>query len=186
MPSSAKRWGPLELKGKSVPVTAHRLLAVHAGAAGVARRLDSPFVGRGRPLAQLLQAFEDVVADRNCHLFTVLGPPSGRGEVPARSGGTRVARRAGDRGARAMPLLRRGDHLLATGRNRARRRRGRPRRPRELDRGAPTRGCVSLGGRDAGRAARRRADGLALPAEEVGWAVRRFLEGLARAKPLVV
>src|SRR5439155_7365578 len=47
-------------------------------------------------------------------------------------------------------------------------------------------GCVSLGGRDAGRAARRRADGLALPAEEVGWAVRRFLEGLARAKPLVV
>ena len=28
--------------------------------------------------------------------------------------------------------------------------------------------------------------GLALPAEEVGWAVRRFLEGLARAKPLVV
>jgi class 3 adenylate cyclase/tetratricopeptide (TPR) repeat protein len=66
---------PLELKGKSEPVTAHRLLAVHAGAAGIARRLDSPLVGRQRPLAQLLQAFEDVVADRVCHLFTILGPP---------------------------------------------------------------------------------------------------------------
>jgi predicted ATPase len=28
--------------------------------------------------------------------------------------------------------------------------------------------------------------GLALPAEEVGWAVRRFLEGLSRTRPLVV
>ena len=31
-------------------------------------------VGRGRQLGQLRQAFEEVVVDRVCHLFTVLGP----------------------------------------------------------------------------------------------------------------
>ena len=66
---------PLALKGKAEPVRAHRLIAVHAGAAGDGARMDSPLVGRERQLAQLRQAFEDVVADHVCHLFTVLGPP---------------------------------------------------------------------------------------------------------------
>jgi class 3 adenylate cyclase len=64
---------PLELKGKAETVAAHRLLAVHAGAAGTARRMDSPLVGRSRQLGQLRQAFEEVVTDRVRHLFTVLG-----------------------------------------------------------------------------------------------------------------
>ena len=64
---------PLVVKGKTEPVAAHRLIAVHAGAAGNARRMDSPLVGRARQLDQLRQAFDEVVVDRVCHLFTVLG-----------------------------------------------------------------------------------------------------------------
>jgi DNA-binding SARP family transcriptional activator len=37
-------------------------------------RLDSPLVGRTRQLAALMGAYEAAVADRTCHLFTVLGP----------------------------------------------------------------------------------------------------------------
>ena len=66
---------PLELKGKSEPVAAFRLVEVMAGAPGVARRLDSPMVGRERQLSQLRQAFDSVVANRSSQLFTVIGAP---------------------------------------------------------------------------------------------------------------
>ncbi len=66
---------PLEVKGKSEPLAAFRLVQVTAGVAGVARRLDSPMVGRERELARLRQAFEAAVADRSCQLFTLLGTP---------------------------------------------------------------------------------------------------------------
>ena len=65
---------PLALKGKADAVGAYRLLSVHRGAAGHERRLDAPMIGRERPLRTLLDAFEGTVADRTCHLFTVLGP----------------------------------------------------------------------------------------------------------------
>ncbi len=49
---------PLALKGKSAPVPAFRLLEVVPGAPALARRLDSPMVGRNAELQQLLGAFE--------------------------------------------------------------------------------------------------------------------------------
>ena len=64
---------PLELKGKANPVLAWRLLAVIEGAPGVARRLDSPIVGRSFELTILNHAFERSERERTCHLFTVLG-----------------------------------------------------------------------------------------------------------------
>ncbi len=64
---------PLIAKGKSKPVLAHRLLAVLAGAPGFARRVDAPMVGRKRQLTLLSNAYENVVSERSCHLFTVLG-----------------------------------------------------------------------------------------------------------------
>ena len=64
---------PLELKGKAEAVPALRLISVAGTAAGRARRLDSPMIGRERPLALLLQLFEGAAADRACHLFTILG-----------------------------------------------------------------------------------------------------------------
>jgi class 3 adenylate cyclase/tetratricopeptide (TPR) repeat protein len=64
---------PLQLKGKGTPVDAFRLVEVLAGAAGISRRLDSPMVGRARQQELLSDALRAAIADRSCHLFTVLG-----------------------------------------------------------------------------------------------------------------
>jgi class 3 adenylate cyclase/tetratricopeptide (TPR) repeat protein len=63
----------LDLKGKSEPLTAHRLLALHEQAPAFARRLDAPLVGRERELRRLQEAFAQAVDDRSCQLFTILG-----------------------------------------------------------------------------------------------------------------
>jgi class 3 adenylate cyclase/tetratricopeptide (TPR) repeat protein len=70
---SAEPVDALDLKGKAEPVPAHRLIDVTAGAAGFARHLDAPMVGRERELALLRSAFERTVSDQACQLFTVLG-----------------------------------------------------------------------------------------------------------------
>ena len=64
---------PLDLKGKSDPFPAFRLVEVRHGAVGRERRLSAPMVGRDRQLRSLVDAFDNSVADRSCHLFTVLG-----------------------------------------------------------------------------------------------------------------
>jgi class 3 adenylate cyclase len=66
---------PLALKGKSNPVSAYRLLGVIEGAPALARRLDTPFVGRNEELAHLLTCFERAVATRTPLLVTAIGPP---------------------------------------------------------------------------------------------------------------
>jgi class 3 adenylate cyclase len=65
---------PLELKGKRDPVAAYRLVSVDPSADAVTRRLDAPLVGRARERARLSGDFELAVAERACHLFTLLGP----------------------------------------------------------------------------------------------------------------
>jgi predicted ATPase/class 3 adenylate cyclase len=65
---------PLALKGKSGLIPAFRLIEVHPTAPAFARRLDSPLVGREGELRLLRQAFERAVSERACHLVTVLGP----------------------------------------------------------------------------------------------------------------
>jgi class 3 adenylate cyclase/tetratricopeptide (TPR) repeat protein len=65
---------PLALKGKAEPVAAFRLQAVDAGAQAVPRRLDSPMVGRDRERQLLQLAFEGAVEGRTGHLATILGP----------------------------------------------------------------------------------------------------------------
>jgi class 3 adenylate cyclase/tetratricopeptide (TPR) repeat protein len=62
---------PVAAKGKSAPVAAYRLLAVEDGAP--ARRHEAPMVGRERQRELLEGAFANVVAERACHLFTILG-----------------------------------------------------------------------------------------------------------------
>jgi class 3 adenylate cyclase/tetratricopeptide (TPR) repeat protein len=65
---------PFDIKGKAEPMTAWRVLGVLSGAPGVARRLDSPLVGRERELTTLHHAFERAAADGSCQLVTILGP----------------------------------------------------------------------------------------------------------------
>jgi class 3 adenylate cyclase/tetratricopeptide (TPR) repeat protein len=62
---------PLALRGKGEPVRAFRLITVSDAAP--ARRLDVPIVGRERELRLLANAWERVVTERSCHLFTLLG-----------------------------------------------------------------------------------------------------------------
>ncbi|MFO7572558.1 MAG: adenylate/guanylate cyclase domain-containing protein [Gaiellaceae bacterium] len=63
----------LELKGKSEPVDAFRLLDI-VGAEGLLRQLETPLVGRERERQRLWRDYEDAVADHACQLFTLLGP----------------------------------------------------------------------------------------------------------------
>ena len=64
---------PITAKGKSSPVAAYRLIEAANVAAGPPRRLDSPMVGRQRQQRQLSESYQQVVDERLCYLFTVLG-----------------------------------------------------------------------------------------------------------------
>ncbi|RPH36789.1 MAG: hypothetical protein EHM90_01140, partial [Chloroflexi bacterium] len=64
---------PLDLKGKTEPVAAYRLLAVHGTDEGVARRVDTPLVGREAELEELRAAYRRAVDGRRCHAVTLLG-----------------------------------------------------------------------------------------------------------------
>ena len=63
----------LNLKGKSVPVAAWRLVTVNEAGRRRSRPQEAPLVGRQRPLQMLQDAFQTAVDERACHLFTVLG-----------------------------------------------------------------------------------------------------------------
>jgi len=65
----------LTLKGKSEPVDAWRLLDVEPDAAGVARRMDSPLIGRAAELDALLAELDRAVSDRACRIVTIVGEP---------------------------------------------------------------------------------------------------------------
>jgi class 3 adenylate cyclase len=62
----------LELKGKSQPVTAHRLIAV---AEALERSHDSAFVGRAREVELIRNAWQRAQAERRCELLTIVGDP---------------------------------------------------------------------------------------------------------------
>ena len=83
----------LELKGKSGPVPAFRLLSVLAEPE---RSHASRFVGRERELAALAQAWARAIAQNGCELVTVVGEPGvGKSRLVAEaldSIGARVAR----------------------------------------------------------------------------------------------
>src|SRR3954469_14962638 len=65
---------PVQAKGKAEPVEAYRLTAVRAGATGRERHLDAPLVGRDKELAQLAGTWRRVVDERTPHLVTLVAP----------------------------------------------------------------------------------------------------------------
>ena len=158
-------------------------------AAGVARRLDSPMVGRERELTLLLGGpFDRAIERRSCeHRDRVWGRP-GR----ASRGSTReFVARVGDRARRApgpLPALRRGHHLLAGGR-------GRETAPPIIEEAhSPRAGKAKIAAllpeaRSRGRSSeawpgpsrsRRGLRGRRRPL----WAIRRLFEALAERSPL--
>jgi class 3 adenylate cyclase/tetratricopeptide (TPR) repeat protein len=64
---------PLSVPWRRVPLPAFKLTEVAARVAGLARRLDSPMIGRARELVLLQEAFEQAVQTRGCQLATVVG-----------------------------------------------------------------------------------------------------------------
>jgi class 3 adenylate cyclase/tetratricopeptide (TPR) repeat protein len=88
---------PLELKGKSERLPAYRLLGVSRGD-GLARRADTPLVGRDEEVAALTGALERAVSQRAPELVTVIAP-AGTGKsrllhafLSGDAGGARVLR----------------------------------------------------------------------------------------------
>jgi len=71
---AAEPVAPLDLKGKARPVTAWSLGVVVGRAPSVARRLDSPMVGRDQELQLIQGFFARASASRKPHLVTILGP----------------------------------------------------------------------------------------------------------------
>ncbi len=65
---------PLQLKGKSEPMPAYRLLSVGHHEEGVARRLDAPMVGREDELKVLTDTMARAVETRTCQVVTVVAP----------------------------------------------------------------------------------------------------------------
>jgi class 3 adenylate cyclase/tetratricopeptide (TPR) repeat protein len=168
---------PLDLKGKSAKVAAFRLLEVLPDAAAIARRLDSPFVGREPELKLLRDQLAGCVAERACGLVTVLGAPgigksrlieeliAGRGEagfvvghcLPYGDGITYwplveiVKQIAGGDAHSVATLVPEDSELVAQG-------------------------ITAVVGQ---------SEGAASP-EETFWAVRKLFEALARDRPLIV
>jgi class 3 adenylate cyclase/tetratricopeptide (TPR) repeat protein len=172
---------PLDLKGKSEPVRAWRLLGVVAGAPAVARRLDAPMVGRESELAELRAAFEQAVRDQAARLVTVLGPAGIGKSRLANELLTEIREEATVLSGRCLPY---GEGITYWPlRDVVRDAAGGLRRNGldELLAGEPD------GERIAGQvaAAIGVGDDSAAP-EETMWAVRRLFEHIARQQPLIV
>jgi class 3 adenylate cyclase len=173
----------LDLKGKAEPVRAHLLVEVHPDARGHGRRFDTPFVGRERELARLRQAFETCVAERACTLFTVLAPPgtgksrlvreflAGLGEDATVLRGRCLAYGDGITWFPLADVIRDalGNELDAPAKTIEARLAGDEHGPRV---------AAVLGGLVGGAE-------VSAGSEEVAWATRRFLEALARDRPVV-
>ncbi len=70
----AERLPPMVLKGKAERSAAYRLLRVATDTEPLARHLDSPMVGRRDDLATLEWAFGRTARTQGCRVVTILGP----------------------------------------------------------------------------------------------------------------
>jgi class 3 adenylate cyclase/tetratricopeptide (TPR) repeat protein len=174
--------GPREriaVKGKQDPVSPFRLADVDHDAVAVARRLDAPLVDREVELAILRAAGDDVTApDGACRLFTLVGPAGiGKSRLAAEFL-NQAGRRFRSLRGRCLPY---GEAITFW-----------PIRDIVREAGGNDALAALLSDTEEGpsiaeliRTAVGHATGTAA-VEETFWAIRRFLEELAREQPLVV
>ncbi|MEP6469493.1 MAG: adenylate/guanylate cyclase domain-containing protein [Chloroflexota bacterium] len=185
---SVEPLAPLELKGKSQPVHAYRLVSVVAGASGRARRPDAPLVGREPELARLRQGFAAALAERRCMLLTLVAPAGvGKSRLVAEFLAS-LSRRATVLAGRCLPY---GEGItywpvaevirMAAAISEADDRVGAIAKLRRLVDEAPDTEIVA---ERIGQAIG--LEGGSAPQEEIFWALRKLLETLARQRPLVV
>jgi class 3 adenylate cyclase/tetratricopeptide (TPR) repeat protein len=175
---------PLELKGKAERVAAFRLLDVSDAVTGYQRRQDAPLVGRELELTQLHDIYKSAIAEGGCRMATVVAD-AGVGKsrliqeftLPMQAGATIVHGRClpyGE-GITFWPLVEACREAAAI----------------EPD-DTPTDAIAKLGALTKdGEVTDRLASAIGLssdafPVEEIFWAARRFFEGLARERPVVV
>jgi len=178
----------LTARGKRDPVKAWRLRSVTSATSGFVRRLDTPLVGRTGEMRLLRDALNRVARERRCHLFTLLGPPGvGKSRLVSELAGS-AACEARSLVGQCLPY---GDGITywpiaeilrtaagmddtddrSTARNRLEQLvEADPEAPVVADRLA---GAIGLGGAPA-------------PSVEIQWALRRTLERLGHARPLIV
>ena len=174
---TAEPLAPLQLKGKSQPVTAYRLLHVRGDVDPQARPGRAPLVGRVGQLRMLADAFTNLVAERSCGLFSVLGMAGvGKSRLAAeflRGVDARVVTGtclSYGQGITYWPVVSMVRQLL------------------DNKRGCP--GAIGLVARDAKIAAAisvllGEQEAVTSPAE-IAWAVGKLLESSARLGPVVV
>ena len=182
--------GEVTVKGRQAPIEAFRLLVVDRSAAGHERRLDSPMVGRERPRRLLDEAFAEVRDERVCHLFTILGS-AGVGKtrlvnefVTSLGDNARVVHGrclSYGEGITYWPIAEIVRAATGIGQTAG----GEP--AADLARIAAVLGENP----DRDRIAERVGEAIGLTRgepvpDETPWAIRSFLEGLARDRPLVV
>jgi predicted ATPase/class 3 adenylate cyclase len=179
---------PIAAKGKALPIAAYRLLSVRPGEAGRRRRLERPLVGREQELARIEQAFRRAVDDRAAGLFTLLGTAGvGKSRLVAEF----IAGLAGEATTLRGHCLSYGEGITywpigeivrsAAGIDET-----------DDSEGARDKLRAVFGDeRDGDLLATRVGSAIGLsteasPQEEIFWAIRRLLEGLARERALVV
>jgi len=165
---------PMALKGKSHPVAVSRLVEVLVAAGSPRRHLDTPMVGRIHQLQMLKDAFANVVRERTCVLFTLLGVAGvGKSRLAAEFTGSLGATVVHGRclsygeGITYWPVAEVVRQLLAD----------------------PGTGETDLTGGDDQARAVRALLGESAPASsstEIAWAVRKLFEQAAAQRPLVV
>jgi class 3 adenylate cyclase/tetratricopeptide (TPR) repeat protein len=179
---------PLALKGKSAGVPAWRLVSVVDERSSERRLVHTPLVGRDRELALLGQTLDRATAERSCHLVTLLGVPGvGKTRLTATfleglPDGTVVLR------GRCLPY---GD-AVGLWPLRQILRAAAAATPTTTDDEVRDRLLSLLGDEaDAAAVAERLGvlagrTGSAPTKDETAWAVRRLLEAMGRATPVVV
>jgi len=171
---------PLNLKGRSTPVPAWRLVELAADRPVLSVPAAAPLVGRRRELDALEEAYARVVAERSCRLCTVVGPPGiGKSRLlrefaAARGDATVVVGRClpyGD-GITYWPLVDIVDQLV-----------GDDPQARIAELMEDDERAAAIAERVAGAVGRAHAAG---SPEEIAWAVRKLFERVAADGPLVV
>ena len=180
---------PLELKGKSELIPAFRVVRIVEGAAPIARRADTAFVGRERERELLADALARVQGDRSCHLFTLLGTAGvGKSRLVAEVLGTGSADNVQVLSGRCLPygdgitfwpvleIVKSAAGITESDDIEALRSKLQTTLEGEEDATAIEATLAAMLGLVPGGGA----------LEETFWGVRRFLESLARDRPLVV
>ena len=177
----AVKVGPRErftAKGKRSAVDRLRLENIDTTAAGLARRLDAPLVGRASELEHVRAAVERHLDDGTCGVLTLIGPAGiGKSRV-AREIANRVADRARVASGRCLPY---GPGITYW-----------PLVEIVRDLGGIAAIELALAGVEDAPAALERVrtaigeTELVAASDELFWGVKRMFEGVAREQPLLV